>query len=294
MSKTVLVVTKTDDNAGVQLVQEALAQRGAKTFRLDTDLFPTEVKLALRQPRGRSTLRQNGAQVVLGDLDAVWYRRSHIGAKLPADMDRQERNAALTETNATLFGMLEMLDVPFIDRVQTVRAANHKARQLEIAAAVGLDVPDTLSTNDPEAVRAFWDVCHGRMIGKMLSSFAIYDAAGREQVMFTSVMKAEDLEHLDQLALCPMTFQEHLEKKIELRVTVIGEKLYACAVDSQAFLNVSVRKIDGRAIRLAKNADIPAANCASDRCVYSARTTSVVRRNAGHGCPKPARSMSSM
>jgi glutathione synthase/RimK-type ligase-like ATP-grasp enzyme len=234
MTATVLIVTKSDDNESVALVTAALEARGARAFRLDTDLFPTDVRLALQQPRGRSTLRTAAGELALGDVGAVWYRRAAIAAALPDDMDRQHRAAAVHESRTTLLGMLESLDCFVMDRVSTVRAAEHKPRQLELACELGLDVPRTLTTNDPDAVRAFWDVCGGRVVVKALSSFAIYDEDGREQVVFTSPLGAEDLAHLDQLALSPMTFQEHLAKSVELRVTLIGGRVFTAAVDSQA------------------------------------------------------------
>jgi glutathione synthase/RimK-type ligase-like ATP-grasp enzyme len=234
MTRTVLLVTKSTDNESVVLVTSALAARGARVFRLDTDLFPTAVRLALHQPRGRSTLRAGTDELVLGEVDAVWYRRAAIAEALPQEMDHQDREAAIKESRATLIGMLESFDCFMMDPVSTVRASEHKPRQLELACELGLDVPRTLTTNDPEAVRAFWDLCGGRVVVKALSSFAIYDEAGREQVVFTSQLAAEDLAHLDQLALSPMTFQEHLDKAVELRVTVIGGRVFAAAVDSQA------------------------------------------------------------
>ena len=234
MTRTILLVTKSNDNESVSLVTDALETRGARVFRLDTDRFPTEVRLALHQPRGRSTLRTGGVELVLGDVDAVWYRRVAIADALPREMDRQDREAAIKESRATLLGMLESFDCFVMDRVSTVRASEHKARQLELACELGLDVPRTLTTNDPEAVRGFWDLCNGRIVVKALSSFAIYDDAGREQVVFTSQLAADDLEHLDQLALAPMTFQDHLDKRVELRVTLIGGRVFAAAVDSQA------------------------------------------------------------
>jgi glutathione synthase/RimK-type ligase-like ATP-grasp enzyme len=234
MTRTALLVTRSNDNQSVALVAAALEARGARAFRLDTDRFPTEVRLALHQPRGRSTLRSAAGEVAVADVDAVWYRRAAIGAGLPDDMDRQERDAAIKESRATLVGMLEHLDCFVMDPVSTVRAAEHKPRQLRLASELGLDVPRTLTTNDPDAVPAFWDRCGGRVVVKALSSFAIYDDAGREQVMFTSPLGADDLEHLEALALSPMTFQEHLDKAVELRVTLIGERVFAAAVDSQA------------------------------------------------------------
>lgn len=237
---TVLVVTRSDDNRSVALVDEALAARGARVFRLDTDRFPTEVLLALHQPTGASTLRDGEAVLALGDVTAVWYRRAAFAAALPAAMDPQERAAAVQEARATLLGMLEALPCFTLDRASTIRAAEHKPRQLALAHALGLDVPRTLSTNDPDAVRAFWAACGGKVVAKMLSSFAIYDDAGREQVVFTSALPEAALAELDQLALAPMTFQEHLEKRVELRVTLVGDRVFAAAIDTHGHARAQV------------------------------------------------------
>ncbi|HZJ67316.1 MAG TPA: hypothetical protein VFD36_27600 [Kofleriaceae bacterium] len=234
MTRTALLVTRSDDNHSVALVAAALEARGARAFRLDTDCFPTEVQLALHQPHGRSILRSAAGEVALAEIDAVWYRRAAIGAGLPDDMDPQQRAAALKESRATLLGMLDNLACFTMDPVSAVRAAEHKPRQLRLASELGLDVPRTLTTNDPDAVPAFWHQCGGRVVVKALSSFAIHDDAGREQVVFTSPLTADHLAHLDELALSPLTFQEHLDKTVELRVTVIGERVFAAAVDSQA------------------------------------------------------------
>lgn len=237
---TVLIVTKSNDNRSVVLVSEALAARGARAFRLDTDRFPTEVRLALHQPHGRSTLRDGDATVALGELDAVWYRRAAFAAALPADMDPQERAASVQESRASLLGAIEALPCFMLDPPSTIRRADHKALQLATASALGLAVPRTLTTNDPDEVRAFWAACDGRVVAKMLTSFAIYDDAGREQVVFTSELAADQLDDLDGLALSPMTFQEHLAKARELRVTVIGGRVFAAAVDSQALARARV------------------------------------------------------
>jgi glutathione synthase/RimK-type ligase-like ATP-grasp enzyme len=260
MKPTVLLVTRSNDNDSVALVASALEARGARPFRLDTDLFPTDVELALHQPYGRSTLRSAAGELALDEIDAVWYRRAAIAAGLPDGMDPQDRDASIKEARASLLGMLESLEVFTMDRVSTVRTAEHKPRQLRLAAALGLDVPRTLTTNDPEAVRAFWTACGGRVVAKALSSFAIYDEDGREQVVFTSQLIAGDLEHLDQLALSPMTFQEHLDKSIELRVTLVGEHLFAAAVDSQSLerSRVDWRKEGNRLLRAWKPYVLPA------------------------------------
>jgi glutathione synthase/RimK-type ligase-like ATP-grasp enzyme len=114
-----------------------------------------------------------------------------------------------------------------------IRLAEAKQLQLELARAVGLDVPRTLVTNDPAAVRALWEQCAGRLVTKMMASFAIR-ADGADQVVFTNPLSEQDLAGLDGLRLCPMTFQERLEKELELRVTVVGRRTFTASIDSRA------------------------------------------------------------
>ena len=84
----------------------------------------------------------------------MWYRRVAIADRLPQDMDRQDRDAAIKESRATLLGMLESFDCFVMDPVSTVRASEHKPRQLELAYELGIDVPRTLTTNP--AGEWFW------------------------------------------------------------------------------------------------------------------------------------------
>jgi glutathione synthase/RimK-type ligase-like ATP-grasp enzyme len=55
----------------------------------------------------------------------------------------------------------------------------------------------------------------------------------------------EALELLEQVPICPVIFQEYIEKKLELRITVIGDKVFPCAIYSQDSSNVA-NKTDWR------------------------------------------------
>jgi glutathione synthase/RimK-type ligase-like ATP-grasp enzyme len=128
--------------------------------------------------------------------------------------------------------MLASLKTFRMDHLRHIRHAENKQLQLQVARELRLDTPCTLTTNDPIAVRAFAKSCEGGMVTKMLSSFAIYDE-GKELVVFTNPVKPEDLADLSGLSLCPATFQELLPKSLEIRVTVVGHRIMAAAVDSQ-------------------------------------------------------------
>jgi MvdD family ATP-grasp ribosomal peptide maturase len=233
---SILIITRSDDNESVALVAEAIAQRGGHTIRFDTDRYPTEVRLSAYYGAAgdeRLTLTNEAGEFDLREVTAVWHRRLNFGARLPATLDRQLRHASLGEASAAAHGMLASLNAFRVDEVRHIRHAENKQLQLQAARELELDIPNTLTTNDPAAVRAFAESCEGGMVTKMLSSFAIYDE-GRELVVFTNPVKPEDLADLSGLSLCPATFQELLPKSLELRVTVVGRRVMSASLDSQS------------------------------------------------------------
>jgi MvdD family ATP-grasp ribosomal peptide maturase len=233
---TVLIITRSDDNESVSLVSRAVERKGGRAIRFDTDRYPTEVRLSAYYGRGdeeRLTLANEEGEFDLREVTAVWHRRLNFGARLPQTLDKQLRHASLTETRAAAQGLLASLKAFRMDAVRHIRHAEHKQLQLQAARELGLHIPRTLTTNDPAAVRAFAESCEGGMVTKMLSSFAVYEG-GRELVVFTNPVGPEDLADLSGLSLCPATFQEALPKALELRVTVVGERVLTASIDSQS------------------------------------------------------------
>lgn len=232
---SVLIITKSDDNESIEFVTEAIEERGGKVFRFDTDRFPTEIGLVAHYSKGskRLTIKSDQGEIDAEDISAIWHRRLNIGGKIPGTLDKQIRNASIGESRATVMGMIASLKAFRIDPVQRIRFAENKQLQLQVARELGLEIPRTLITNDPEAVKEFAASCESGIITKMLSSFAVYED-GKERVVFTNPVKPEDLEDLSGLRLCPMTFQEMVPKALELRVTVVGQQLFSASIDSQS------------------------------------------------------------
>ncbi len=235
--KKVLIITFSDDNECIKMVTEAVKTAGGEVYRFNTDLYPTEARITLvENDAGRNfILTSPEGELNMKDVTAVWYRRSRIGQNIPKTMDPQLRSPSIKESQAVFHGFMESLDTFCLDNYNKVRQASHKQLQLKIAREVGLSIPRTVTTNDPEEVRTFFNACKEKdgMITKMLSSFAVYEG-DKEHVVFTNRIEAKDLEDLEGLALCPMTFQENVPKKMELRVTIVGNKIFSAAIDSQA------------------------------------------------------------
>ena len=231
---TVLIITHSQDNKSILMVSRAIQERGGKVFRFDSDRFPTEVQLEASMLHGteRLILSDGRDQVDLRDVTAVWYRRIATGRDIPTAMETQLRHASIQESRITVQGMIASIDAFHLDCYASVQRAKNKQLQLQMAQRYGLRTPRTLITNRPEAVRQFVQACEGPVITKMMASFAVYEQ-GQEQVVFTNQVTPDDLTDLDGLRYCPMTFQEEIPKALELRVTIVGQRVFAAAVDSQ-------------------------------------------------------------
>jgi MvdD family ATP-grasp ribosomal peptide maturase len=232
---TVLIITHSQDNESIPLVIKAIEARGEKAFRFDTDRFPTQVHLDVyyNNESEQQILSLDGEKLDLGEVSSIWYRRIAVGAKIPSTMESQLRKASIGESSTTINGMIASIKGFHFDKLQNIRLADNKQLQLQVARELGLDIPRTLITNNPAAVNEFAASCEQGMITKMLSSFAIYDEQGLEKVVFTNPVALSDIEHLDGLRFCPMTFQEKIPKALELRSIIVGKQIFTAAVDSQ-------------------------------------------------------------
>lgn len=238
----VLIVTRHDDNESVDLVLHGLKKAGHQGYRLDSDLYPQNVlvstEVAQRATR-RWALTAQGQRLDLEQVGAIWYRRFNAGALLPDELG-DTRNACIDEARRTLYGTIAATRCFQLDPLRAVRRCDHKELQLRIAREVGLTIPRTLFSNEPDVVRKFVRSVKGPVISKMQHSFAIY-RQGIENVVFTNVVTPDDLDDkLDGLQFCPMTFQEQVPKAVELRATVVGRRVFTAAVDSNAIPDASV------------------------------------------------------
>lgn len=117
---------------------------------------------------------------------------------------------------------LELAEATILNRPSAAASNRSKPYQLGLIAGAGFAVPDTLVTNDPERVHAFWDE-HGAVVYKSTSGVRSIVAA----------LNPADLERLEDVVTCPTQFQQ-LIPGTDYRVHVVGERTFACRISSDA------------------------------------------------------------
>ncbi len=167
-----------------------------------------------------------------GAFDVIWFRRPGMPA-LPADLhpgDRQLAERACISFYRAFWNLVAP-DAFWINPLSS-RAADLKPVQLVEAARVGFTIPPTLCSNDPQRIRAFLDQHRGQTIYKSFTP-AQWETPDGIAHLFTSTIGLEDLPEDDLLQLSAGIFQRKVHKKYELRITAIGEHLFAAKLHSQ-------------------------------------------------------------
>jgi glutathione synthase/RimK-type ligase-like ATP-grasp enzyme len=128
--------------------------------------------------------------------------------------------------------VLASLPARWVNHPSAISDNEYKPRQLATAAHVGMRVPDTLITNDADAVRSFAaDV--GDLVVKPLTMPSLAEAGGTS-MLYTVKLTTADLTDLATVATTAHLFQQWIEPRYAVRVTVIGDAVFPVAIHAHS------------------------------------------------------------
>jgi len=233
MRDVVLLLTHSGDFYTIDLVAQALARKGVRPIRFNTDLFPSLVKLSARagDERAAHLVTETGEETSVEEVRAVWARKIW-SPRMSDDLDERYRAMCISESAAALEGFLDALhNVLWVNDLDQQRNAENKQRQLRLATRAGLRIPRTLVTNDAAAARQFFAETEGETVAKLLRPLAVSMNADAPFV-YTNRVREEDLAGAEALRHSPMVFQELIPKAYELRVACVAGEAFAGALDA--------------------------------------------------------------
>lgn len=207
-----------------------LREAGVPVVLLDLSDFPDRATLTMRYDDGGPPRleyqHEGGPPLDLRTVRTVWWRRPQVAH--PAQIsDEAVRIFTLNEWQEAIGGLWQLLDARWVNDPGRDEVAARKAFQLSVAAAVGLPVPRTLMTSDPGRAREFIDGRNGT--GTIFKTFSCTHEIWRE----TRLVRPDDMELLDAVRLAPVIFQEYVPAEVDLRITVVGDRLFPAAIHSQ-------------------------------------------------------------
>lgn len=232
----ILIVASPSDIHGRAVAQHLVAM-GLEVAFLDTSRLGLDTSVSYRVLQGGEfpDVKWAARSFELKDISAVWNRRPTAPTINPSVTDPDDRGFAASEWRQLLLGILEATPALFVNPVQSQRSAV-KPLQLHIARQVGFRVPDTLITNDRGDVREFLNLHRGRVVHKTLSAPRNFFPETRR---WDSAAEAALLD----LALAPTILQEEIKGRHDVRVTAVGNELFAAKFESSAS---RIRSADSR------------------------------------------------
>jgi hypothetical protein len=240
---TILLIAPANDSHYLHLAKHALSSLTEDWVQIDCHDIPLQSGISV-VPGGPITLHTAIDDIDLTHVNAIWARRSY-DASVPSDVFTPEVARYISiESNALVASIFSMLPQAFwLSHPDQIFMAERKPYQMAVAQQCGFSVPKTLYTNNPRQAKAFLtDIDH--LLVKPIRWGVIGEADPNSDTYtaFSPVKLSKDdfLSKIDHLTSCPITLQAYTEKQYELRVTVVGDKVFACRIDSQAAPQTSI------------------------------------------------------
>lgn len=224
-----ILILSSDDDIHAHHVMQHIAERGHEALLLNLADFPKDAQLVFEagMSNARRILHYRDQSIDLSQVTSVWWRRPQPYGTHPDVTDPVLDNFAIHEVDEAIQGLWLSLDAKWINVPSRDQDASRKAWQLDVARAAGLSLPRTLITTDPQAARDFID--REGVERTIYKPFQGSEDAWRE----TRLLKADELDKIDAVKYAPVIFQEYIEATCDLRVTVVGDHIFAAAIDSQ-------------------------------------------------------------
>lgn len=241
MSKPLVLVIGETGDWSVAAVAAAVEAAGGRVFTLTTQDFPQRMSLraSLREQWDGWIITSSG-DLRLSEVHGVYYRRPRT-FDLPAGLSGPEQRFARAQARIGLGGILASIPARWMNRPAALADCEYKPRQLAVAAAVRLHVPATLITNDAEAVREFAGSV-GDVVVKPLAEPAVAEA-GALSVAYTRLLSADDNRDLAGVEATAHLFQEWIEPRCAVRLTVVGHRLFPVGI----YAGSAAARVDWRA-----------------------------------------------
>jgi glutathione synthase/RimK-type ligase-like ATP-grasp enzyme len=162
-----------------------------------------------------------------GPVIGVWYRRSPRLKKRDIPVPAYLREYSIDAVHDMQLVILSRFrDALWVSKAEAIFRANDKLLQLETAARLGFNVPDTLLTSSPQEAKLFI-AKHPSVVTKFVQKSGVFTKEDRGYAMYTSFV--DNKTDLSGLHLAPAFFQQAIEG-IDIRATVVGKKVFAATV----------------------------------------------------------------
>lgn len=227
-----LIVTNKRDITSDFIIRE-MKERGHAFLRLNTEDIP-KWKLFQSSDCSSTILQKRPYSFSLDKIKSAYFRRPEMPDTGVDNTTKAVAQYRQNEWNYILKSLYLELGEKWFSHPNNIILAENKPEQLRLARTLGFNVPETIITNDISRVEALFS--NGDVVAKPLFHSLVDGGGGDvDGILFTTtISQYKDIDKV-ALSLAPVIFQRKVHKKYDIRATVVGDKVFATAIDSQKF-----------------------------------------------------------
>jgi glutathione synthase/RimK-type ligase-like ATP-grasp enzyme len=224
-----VLILSNEHDVAVDWVVRELRARHVSYLRLNTERL-THYAVSIRPERGHYRVATERADYDLSSVRSIWYRRPErpTGPEVEV-LTAGQRELLAAQWQALVLGLRALPDASWINLPHLNSAAESKLLQLRLAGDVGFSVPATLVTNSrSEALRFLADHPGGAIV-KAIYAPLLEEPTGSSFV-FTRRVDVDLMRDMAEAEPVPFILQEEIRPKIDIRATVVDDRVLAAAV----------------------------------------------------------------
>jgi glutathione synthase/RimK-type ligase-like ATP-grasp enzyme len=211
-----------DDHAAY--MHKVLTKSNVNVEYLDTSLFPRKLKMSWHPHNSQGCLHfPSGKQLNLQDIHSVYWRNFN-GISIPSVGDSQQQDIAFRDSMSVVRSLLQACPAHWVNPWQAYQFHQEKPLQLNLAKQLGVTIPATLISNDPQQITEFTHA-YNKIIFK-----PVY---GGSHTQFVTKFHLEWKRLKLVLSVSPVTLQEYIPGT-NIRSYVIGESVYSAEIRTDA------------------------------------------------------------
>ncbi|TXL65628.1 hypothetical protein FHP05_05750 [Cerasibacillus terrae] len=238
----VLIITNKDDIT-VDFVVKELQRKEMPYYRLNTEDIPNNVSVFFDFNNNIFEIfdKVKEERFSLLNFNSVYYRRPQLNnLNFIENINSYELNYLRSELNFILEGIYKLLEnKKWLNNVYRIREAENKIYQLQIAKKVGFRIPNSLISNQYNNIVKFYEENDKNCIIKPVKSGYLPNDEGSKAI-FTTKVDEENFNNPARLESFPLYLQNNTPKEFDIRVIVIGEKVFAAEIHSQKYEDSSI------------------------------------------------------
>ncbi|OGK21892.1 hypothetical protein A3C23_00910 [Candidatus Roizmanbacteria bacterium RIFCSPHIGHO2_02_FULL_37_13b] len=244
MKKSILILTSYPD-PHIDRVLEILNKNGKNSIALYANMFGKNQYVEYNPKENEPlTFVLRVKKYTLNDFSGLWFRKPHLWLESEDQHDHDpdkmmsimyKRNEIIAMFSRGIMNEAQKKGIFIINSIDLLMLSSNKLDQLNTANKLGFSIPETLISADYDSLLSFISNHDGKAVIKNIVTSQIrYGKYSR--LFFTIPITKNKFVNYHKLKPIdyPLFLQEEIEKKIELRITIIGKKVFATALDSQS------------------------------------------------------------